>query len=127
MIKNRYTSISRSSVVNLKQELNNIKKGSDFVTSFLQKIKEARDKLTSVGIHIDNEEILHIVFQGLPSDFHSFTSEMLTKNEPVLFEELHILMKTEEDLLKSSMDNTKEISHMAMAATAGSQSSWVGN
>ena len=127
MIKNRYTSISRSSVVNLKQELNNIKKGSDSVTSFLQKINEARDKLTSVGIHIDDEEILHIVFQGLPSDFHSFTSEMLTKNEPVLFEELHILMKTQEDLLKSSMDNTKEISHMAMAATAGSQSSWVGN
>uniref|UniRef100_A0A2N9HG82 Reverse transcriptase Ty1/copia-type domain-containing protein n=1 Tax=Fagus sylvatica TaxID=28930 RepID=A0A2N9HG82_FAGSY len=91
------------------------------------KIKEARNKLTNVGIHIDDEEILHIVLQGLPSDFHSFTSEMLTKNEPVLFEELHILMKTEEDLLKSSMDNTKEISHMAMAATAGSQSSWVGN
>ena len=52
---------------------------------------------------------------------------MLTKNEPVLFEELHILMKTEEDLLKSSMDNTKEISHMAIAATTSSQSSWNGN
>uniref|UniRef100_A0A2N9E1A3 Reverse transcriptase Ty1/copia-type domain-containing protein n=1 Tax=Fagus sylvatica TaxID=28930 RepID=A0A2N9E1A3_FAGSY len=127
VIKNRYTSISRSSVVNLKRELNNIKKGNDSVTSFLQKIKETRDKLTSVGIHIDDEEILHIVLQGLPSDFHSFTSAMLTKNEPVLFEKLHILMKTEEDLLKSSMDNTKEISHMAMAATASSQSSWVGN
>ena len=127
VIKNRYTSISRSSVVNLKRELNNIKKGNESVTSFLQKIKESRDKLTSVGIHIDDEEILHIVLQGLPSEFHSFTSAMLTKNEPVLFEELHILMKTEEDLLKSSMDNTKEISHMAMAATANSQSSWVGN
>jgi hypothetical protein len=127
VIKNRYTSISRSSVVNLKRELNNIKKGNDSVTTFLQKIKEARDKLTSVGIHIDDEEILHIVLQGLPSDFHSFTSTMLTKNEPVLFEELHILMKIEEDLLKSSMDNTKEIPHMAMAATAGSQSSWNGN
>ena len=61
MIKNRYTSISRSSVVNLKRELNNIKKGNDSVTQYLQKIKEARDKLTNVGIHIDDEEILHIV------------------------------------------------------------------
>ena len=121
VIKNRYTSISRSSVVNLKRELNNIKKGNDSVTTFLQKIKEARDKLTSVGIHIDDEEILHIVLQGLPSDFHAFTSAMLTKNEPVLFEELHILMKTEEDLLKSSVDNTKEISHIAMAATANNR------
>uniref|UniRef100_A0A2N9FJC4 laccase n=1 Tax=Fagus sylvatica TaxID=28930 RepID=A0A2N9FJC4_FAGSY len=101
--------------------------GQTSASGIWRKIKETRDKLTSVGIHIDDEEILHIVLQGLPSDFHSFTSATLTKNEPVLFEELHILMKTEEDLLKSSMDNTKEISHMAMAATASSQSSWVGN
>jgi hypothetical protein len=127
VIKNRYTSISRSSVVNLKRELNNIKKGNDSVTQYLQKIKEARDKLTNVGIHIDDEEILHIVLQGLPSEFHSFTSAMLTKNEPVLFEKLHTLMKTEKDLLKSSMENTTEISLMAMAATTSSQSSFNGN
>jgi hypothetical protein len=107
VILNRYTSISRSSIVNLKRELHSIKKNSDSVTQYLQKIKEARDKLVSVGVFIDDEEILHIVLQGLPSDFHSFTSAMLTKNEAVRFEELHTLMKTEEDLLKSAMDNSK--------------------
>uniref|UniRef100_A0A2N9IJB8 GAG-pre-integrase domain-containing protein n=1 Tax=Fagus sylvatica TaxID=28930 RepID=A0A2N9IJB8_FAGSY len=114
VILNRYTSISRSSIVNLKRELHSIKKNSDSVTQYLQKIKEARDKLVSVGVFIDDEEIPHIVLQGLPSDFHSFTSAMLTKNEAVRFEELHTLMKTEEDLLKSAMDNSKEIAHMAM-------------
>jgi hypothetical protein len=118
VILNRYTSISRSSVVNLKRELHSIKKNSDSVTQYLQKIKEARDKLVSVGVFIDDEEILHIVLQGLPSDFHSFTSAMLTKNEAVKFEELHTLMQTEEGLLKSSMDNSKEIAHMAMVAMA---------
>jgi hypothetical protein len=34
---------------------------------YLQNIKEARNKLVSVGVHIDDEEILHIVLQGLPS------------------------------------------------------------
>uniref|UniRef100_A0A2N9GA69 Uncharacterized protein n=1 Tax=Fagus sylvatica TaxID=28930 RepID=A0A2N9GA69_FAGSY len=34
---------------------------------------------------------------------------MLTKNEPVRFEELHTLMKTEEDLLKSAADNSKNL------------------
>uniref|UniRef100_A0A2N9GMR9 Retrotransposon Copia-like N-terminal domain-containing protein n=1 Tax=Fagus sylvatica TaxID=28930 RepID=A0A2N9GMR9_FAGSY len=115
VILNRYTSISRSSIVNLKRELHSIKKNSDSVTQYLQKIKEARDKLVSVGVFIDDEEIPHIVLQGLPSDFHSFTSAMLTKNEAVRFEELHTLMKTEEDLLKSAMDNSKEIAHMAMS------------
>ena len=117
VILNRYTSISRSSIVNLKHELHSIKKNSNFVTQYLQKIKEARDKLVSVGVFIDDEEILHIVLQGLPTEFHSFTSAMLTKNEAVKFEELHTLMKTEEDLLKSAVDNSKEIAHMAMATS----------
>ena len=122
IIVNRYTSVSRSSIVNLKRELNSIKKNSDSVTEYLQKIKEARDRLVSVGVNIDDEEILHIVLQGLSSDFHSFTSAMLTKNELVSFEELHTLMKTEEDLLKSAADNSKELTHMAMAANKSSPS-----
>jgi hypothetical protein len=117
VIFNRYTSISRSSIVNLKRELHSIKKHSDSVTQYLQKIKEARDKLVSVGVFIDDEEILHIVLQGLPTEYHSFTSAMLTKNEAVKFKELHTLMKTEEDLLKSAVDNSNEIAHMAMAAS----------
>ena len=119
---NRYTSVSRSSIVNLKRELNNIKKNSDSVTEYLQKIKEASDKLVSVVVNIDDEEILHIVLQGLSTDFHSFTSAMLTKNESVHFEELHTLMKAEEDLLKSVVDNSKELTHMAMVANKSSPS-----
>ena len=124
VILNRYTSISRSSVVNLKRELHSIKKNSDSVTQYLQKFKEARDKMVSVSVFIDDEEILHIVLQGLPSDFHSFTSAMLAKNEAVRFEELHTLMQTEEDFLKSAMDNSKEIAHMAMVANKNSQPSF---
>jgi hypothetical protein len=121
ILVNKYTSVSKSNIVNLKRELNSIKKNSDSVTDYLNKIKEARNKLVSVGIHIDDEEILHIVLQGLPSEFHSFTSAMLTKNEAVKFEELHTLMKTEEDLLRSATDNSKEIAHMAMVANKTSQ------
>ncbi len=46
---------------------------------------------------------------------------MLTKNEVVRFEELDTLMKTKEDLLKSAMDNSKEIAQMAMVANKNSQ------
>uniref|UniRef100_A0A2N9EHZ0 Reverse transcriptase Ty1/copia-type domain-containing protein n=1 Tax=Fagus sylvatica TaxID=28930 RepID=A0A2N9EHZ0_FAGSY len=121
ILVNRYTSISRSNIVNLKRELNSIKKNSDSVTDYLHKIKEVRNKLVSVGILIDDEEILHIVLQGLSSEFHSFTSAMLTKNEAVKFEELHTLMKTKEDLLRSATENSKEIAHMAMVANKTSQ------
>ena len=80
--------------------------------------------MISVGVNIDDEEILHIVLQGLPTDFHSFTSAMLTKNELIRLEELHNLMKTEEDLLKSVADNSKELTHMAMATNKSSPSNF---
>jgi hypothetical protein len=97
-------------------EINGIKKGSDPVNKYLQRIKETRDKLSTVGIHLDDEEILHIVLKGLPAEFHSFSSSMLTKNDPVSFAELHALLSTEEDLIKNLHDLSKETSLMAMTA-----------
>ena len=47
---------------------------------------------------------------------------MLTKNEVVRFEELHTLMKTKEDLLKSAMDNSKEIGSQQELSTNIQQS-----
>ena len=43
------------------------------MNDFLQKIKIARDKLLVVGVVVDNEELLSIVFQGLAKEFaHSY-------------------------------------------------------
>jgi hypothetical protein len=81
----------------------------------LQRIKEAIDKLAAMGNLVDDEDLLHIVMKGLPSEYESFSSAMLTKNESVSFEELHVLMITQEDLLKNSQANSKENSIMAMA------------
>uniref|UniRef100_A0A2N9F271 Reverse transcriptase Ty1/copia-type domain-containing protein n=1 Tax=Fagus sylvatica TaxID=28930 RepID=A0A2N9F271_FAGSY len=81
----------------------------------LKRIKEARDKLAAVGIIVDDEDLLHIVLKGLPSKYESFSSAMLTKSESVPFEELHVLMIIQEELLKSSQEN----SVMAMAANKG--------
>jgi hypothetical protein len=96
--------------------LHDVKKNTDTIIQYLQRIKEARDKLAAVGTLIDDEDLLHIVLKGLPSEYESFSSAMLTKNESVPFEELHVLMITQEELLKSSQANSKENSIMAMAA-----------
>jgi hypothetical protein len=116
VLEQRYTAISRSNVVSLKMELNGIKKGSDPVNKYLQRIKETRDKLSTVGVNLDDEEILHIVLKGLPAEFHSFSSSMLTKNDPVSFAELHALLSTKEELIKNLHDLSKETSLMAMTA-----------
>jgi hypothetical protein len=111
----RYTSIFRSNIMNLKKQLHDVKKNIDTITQYLQRIKEAIDKLAAMGTLVDDEDLLHIVLKGLPSEYESFSSTMLTKNESVSFEELHVLMISQEELLKSSQANSKENSIIAMA------------
>jgi hypothetical protein len=103
----RYTSVSRSNILNLKKQLHDVKKNTDTVPQYLQRIKETRDKLAAVGTLIDDEDLLHIVLKGLPSEYESFSTAMLTKSEPVSFEELHVLMITQEELLKRIQRRTR--------------------
>ena len=117
----RYTSVSRSNIMNLKKQLHDVKKNTDSVSQYLQRIKEARDKLATVGTIVDEEDLLHIVLKGLPSEYESFSSAMLTESESIPFKELHVLMVTQEEILKSSQENSKENSIMAMAANKGSE------
>lgn len=98
-------------------ELNSVKKSSDCVSKYLKHIKEARDKLSFVGVQIDDEEVLHIDLKGLLAEYHSFSTSMRTKSESVSFEEVHALLSTEEDLLKNIQELSKDTSLMAMAAT----------
>ena len=121
VLRKRYTFVSRSNIMNLKKQLHNVKKNIDYVSQYLQRIKEARDKLAVVGTIFDDEDLLHIVLKGLSAEYESFSSAMLTKSESVPFKELHVLMVTQEEILKSSQENSKENSIMAMAANKGSE------
>ena len=56
----------------MKSELQTIKKGSDTVTQYLQKIKDARDHLSAVGVYFEDDDIVILALNGLPSDYNTF-------------------------------------------------------
>jgi hypothetical protein len=56
-LEERFTCTARANVLNLKLELQSIKKGNDSVSSYLQRIKTVRDKLSAVGVQSDHEEL----------------------------------------------------------------------
>ena len=117
-LEQRFTSTSRANVLNLKIELHNLKKGSESITSFLQKVKNTRDKLIAVGTLIDNEELLHIILKGLPREYGPFCSAIRTRNEPVNFEEIMVLLQTEEQSISEFSDSGKDLQSMSMFASA---------
>ena len=116
-LEKRFTSFSRSNVLGLKRDLNNIKKNNDSIHVYMQKLKECEDKLEAVGVFIEDEELLHIILDGLPTEFYPFCSTTRTRNETITFEELLVLMLAEEKSLKHNIDSSKESMHLAMLGT----------
>lgn len=41
-------------------------------------MKDIRDKLSEVGVGIDDEKLLHVVLKGLPAKYDAFCSAMHT-------------------------------------------------
>ena len=65
-----------------------IKKGSDSIYSYFQKIKQTRDKLAAVSVFLDDEELLHIALDGLPSGYDYFSSTIRTRSDVLSVEVL---------------------------------------
>lgn len=127
-LEKRFTSFSRSNILSLKRDLHSIKKNSDSINVYMQKIKECKDKLEAVGVFVEDEELLHIVLDGLPTEMYPFCTAMRTRNEPIGLEELHVLINAEEKSLKNNSDSSKEsMQHLAMLGTGPKSGTGTGN
>jgi hypothetical protein len=56
----------------MKSELQNIKKGSEPVSHYLQKIKDVRDHFSAAGVYFEDDDIVILALNGLPSDYNTF-------------------------------------------------------
>ena len=90
--------------MNLKGELHNIRKGSDSINTYQQKIKVLRDKVMVVGVILDDEELLHISIKGLPEEFNAFRSEIRTRSTQLSFDRLTTMLNVEEESMNDSLD-----------------------
>ena len=104
VLENRFSSFSRSHVMNLKGELHNVKKGSESVDTYLQKIKVISDKLMAVGIFLDDEELLHVAIKGLPREFSAFRSAIRTRSTRLSFDELTTMLNAEEESMNEGLE-----------------------
>uniref|UniRef100_A0A2N9J051 Receptor ligand binding region domain-containing protein n=1 Tax=Fagus sylvatica TaxID=28930 RepID=A0A2N9J051_FAGSY len=103
-LEERFTCTARANVLNLKLELQSIKKGNESMNSYLQRIKTVRDKLSAVGVHSDPEELLHVILKGLPKEFAPFASAIRTRDGILSLEKLSVLLQTEEQSMQETND-----------------------
>ena len=120
VLEKRFASVSRSHMMSLRNELNAIKKGVDSIDGYFHKIKQARDRLAAVSVFVDDEKLLHIILDGLPSEYDSFSSAIRTRSDVFLVEELNVFLNAEERVIKKR-SNTVDSASMAVAAKFHSQ------
>ena len=104
VLEYRFSSISRSRVLNLKGELHNMKKGSNSVDVYLQKIKVVRGKLLAVGVFLDDEELLHIAIKGMPKEYNAFRSTIRTRSSQISFDELATMLNAKEESMNEGLE-----------------------
>ena len=72
---------------------------------------------------MDNEELIRIVLRGLPKDFAHFCSAIRTRSEPITYEQLSIMLQSEEQAMAENLDSFSHSLAMFASGNKGSISS----
>ncbi|KAM1804715.1 hypothetical protein ACFX12_030548 [Malus domestica] len=102
-LKERFAHMTRTSIVQMKIDLQNIKKGSESVDAYLQRIKECRDQLAIAGVVISDEDIVIVALRRLPTEYNTIKSVIWGRESLVLLKELRSQLKAEKSTLEEGL------------------------
>jgi hypothetical protein len=93
---------SNSHIMQLHGSFQDLRKGDDSVTMFMEKAKALFDELAVVGLPVSLEDFNLYVFCGLQGEFKDLVTSLVTKAEPLSYVDLHSYLLTHEFLHKTS-------------------------
>lgn len=104
--------MTRTNIVQMKIDLQNIKKGSESIDLYLQRVNDCRDQLAVVGVLISNKDIVIITLDGLPPEFNTIKAVIRGKENLVSLKELRSQLKAKEATLEKVIKQAPLISAM---------------
>ncbi|MCO5573111.1 hypothetical protein L7F22_026876 [Adiantum nelumboides] len=90
---------TRARKIQLKNELNTIKKGDLSVNDYTLKIKALCESLSSIGVAVDNDDKVEACLRGLGNAYKQFKTSICTRENIPHFLELSSLLLVEEKSL----------------------------
>jgi hypothetical protein len=97
-LKSLYETSNTNHILFLKNKLLGIKMdGNEFVSSFLGRIKEMKDKLVNIRETVSNTDLLTITLNGMLEDYHMFIIGLAAREKPPTFEELTGILLQEKE------------------------------
>ncbi|CAN6717467.1 unnamed protein product [Malus baccata var. baccata] len=106
----------------MKTELQNIKKGSESVSVYLQKIKDARDHLAAVGVIFEGDDIIILALKGLPAEFNTFRCVIKGREDGISLKNFRSQLIAEEAIIGQFFNSSSSLP-FGTAMVTGTQSS----
>jgi hypothetical protein len=101
----------------MKSNLQTIKKGSDSISQYLHRIKEARDCLSAAGVFFADEDIVILALNGLPAEYNTFRCVIRGRESVISLKDFRSQLLAKEVIVDASVHNPLMT---AMAANTGS-------
>ncbi|KAM1719673.1 hypothetical protein ACFX12_021452 [Malus domestica] len=102
-LKERFSSMTRTSIVQMKIDLQNIKKGAESIDLNLQRITDCRDQLAAMGVAMLDEDIVIVALKGLPTEYNTIKAVIRGRENLVSLKELRSQLKAEEATLEENL------------------------
>ncbi|KAL6225205.1 hypothetical protein ACLB2K_004056 [Fragaria x ananassa] len=120
-LKNKFAAPNRQNILQLKSNLQNLRKGSDDIETYLDIVNVARDALATVGVAVDDEDIVATVLRGLPAKYPPIKTVIRAQFVSCSLGELKTLLKAAEINIESESLSSMPLT--AMVAKNGNMSS----
>ncbi|KAM1004535.1 hypothetical protein ACFX2C_004724 [Malus domestica] len=98
-LKEQFSIVTRATIFQMKSELQNIKKGTDSISLYLQRIKEARDYLAAAGVMFADDDIVILTLNGLSSEYNTLRSIIRGRENVISMKDLRSQLLAEEAML----------------------------
>ncbi|KAJ1686058.1 hypothetical protein LUZ63_017448 [Rhynchospora breviuscula] len=113
----QFASTSRAKLIDLKRQLQTIRKDGSSCSEFLQNIRRIADELAFVGAPMSDDDLVLTTLNGLGSDYNSFVAAITatSRNEVLSFADLQGLLLSHESLLRSQTISTAPAAFVSFA------------
>ncbi|KAF8394863.1 hypothetical protein HHK36_018800 [Tetracentron sinense] len=95
-LETSYAAHSRARVLQLRMELQSLKKGPDSIQKYFQRAKTFAHQLALAGRPVCDEDLILSILAGLPSEYGPFRTSISTREEAVSMSDLLGYLLTEE-------------------------------
>jgi gag-polypeptide of LTR copia-type/GAG-pre-integrase domain len=115
-----HSSQSMAKILDLKLQLQTMKKGGSTCAEFINKIQILADRLRSIGTDVPDSELVMYAAQGLGSDYENFvTAFSMRSSVPSMNEFSSLLLAHEARLLTSLRSSTTSVVHLTTQSDSG--------